>query len=248
MSLDVPTPGYVAPPSTRVANEPNSEAELWKLMTCHSEKVFYIHEEILKDCSGVLKAVCDNPWIESKERLYTFDEAVTEEILRAFVDHAYHHKYDTNTNPPKGALDTDALFFHLEVYVFADTYKVASLGDYSSNLIKVFLRQMGPPTTIEKADVVFDLIDCAHENLQKDDELLWFFVKYAEYGRQYLQCFPERLRESVPLNYLSEQEIDSRAGPKLCKSLDPQGPDLFMLAVDPFENAKQCGINFLTPM
>ncbi|KAK2757952.1 hypothetical protein FQN54_004358 [Arachnomyces sp. PD_36] len=65
----------------------------WKLKSANSDTPSYIHEKLLKQLSPVLYSVCEREWLETLERVYTFGEAVTEQVLSGFLNYAYYGDY-----------------------------------------------------------------------------------------------------------------------------------------------------------
>lgn len=72
-----------------------------------SETSFYVHEELLKKSSPVLFSMCERKWVETQERLYRFDRAVSDQVISCFLSYAYNGDYvycapktDSITSPP----------------------------------------------------------------------------------------------------------------------------------------------------
>lgn len=203
----------------RLSNEESSsyidkrcfESQIWKLKTSHSDRTFYIHEEVLKSASSVIYAVCGSSWAESQEYIYKFDEAVSEEVLSCFVSYAYRREYpvespttsaqkllgsSSDKQGPNNDQGTHPLLLHAQIYVFADAYDVASFGDPAVTAIKSLLLDMADLNTDEKRERVLDLIDHAFDNVREDDPLLIFLADYAGYMLHKLRLSPRRLAAS----------------------------------------------------
>lgn len=141
-------------------------------------------------------------WAESQERVYTFDKAVSEEVISCFLNFLYHKDYSAKSNDSAGQCANSSndkesslhpLLLHAELYVFADTYIMSSLKGNASWKLKCYLRNMGELNTAEKRDSIFDLIEYTFDNLREDDALLVFLADYVSFKLIQLRLSYQRL-------------------------------------------------------
>lgn len=128
--------------------------------------------------------------MESQERVYKFDEAVSDEVICCVLNYLYHGRYSAGTNtltekcadaPKIEGASLHPLLLHAQLYVFADTYIMEPLKTIASRNIKHYLKDMVPLSTPERRDLVIDLIEYAHDNLREEDALLLSLADYASF-------------------------------------------------------------------
>lgn len=155
---------------------------------------------MLKSSSEALYSVCNRSWAETQERVYKFDEAVSEEVICCFLNFLYHGRYFAGAISPtesSGSSDGTAeplhpLLLHAQVCVFADTYLMPSLKGTSTGSIKGHLQGMKDLNTTEKREAVLNLIEYCFDNLQEDDSLLRFLAEYTSFKLSELRLSSQR--------------------------------------------------------
>jgi hypothetical protein len=157
----------------------------------------------------VLHELCSSSqnWKEGQERLYEFDQAVSDQVIACFLSYAYNGDYDVTevlSEPDieglmntvgkyTGLIDTDKaphpLLLLAQIYVFADTYVMFDLGDLTGDKLKANTNSETLFSVFHR-DTVFDLIEYAIDNLDDNDDLLEHLAQVTSLSLQYLHYSP----------------------------------------------------------